>query len=266
MNWIVQFVRSTIGRKWIAGLTGLGLVGFALVHMVGNLNMFKGAAAMHEYAEALHHIAVLEHYRLLWIAEIGLAGMFLVHVVVVMSLILENRKARGPQRYAVTASKRTNRVETIASKTMAFSGIVLLTFLVVHIWQFRVKRSIIEHSAGGIGAEVVDVLSNPAWGALYSVAGVLVGWHIFHGVQSATRSFGLNHPKYSPIVRTLGFVVSIVVGVGFTALSVATMVGIVNECGLASSRDVTACIADVRLEETHGTEESTHADEAAGEH
>ncbi len=266
MNWIVQFLRSTIGRKWIAGLTGLGLVGFALVHMAGNLNMFKGAAAMHEYAEALHHIAVLEHYRLLWIAELGLAGMFVVHIAVVVSLILENRKARGPQRYAVSASKRTNRLEALASKTMAFSGIVLLTFLVVHIWQFRLKRAVIEHSVGGIGAEVVDVLSNPVWGVLYSVAGVLVGWHIFHGVQSATRSFGLNHPKYSPLVRTLGFGLSIIIGVGFTALSVATMVGIVNECGLASSRDVSECIAEVTPEENHESGAAAHPAEGTDEH
>ena len=266
MNWIVQFLRSTIGRKWIAGLTGLGLVGFAFVHMAGNLNLLKGAGAMHEYAEALHDIAVLEHYRLLWIAELGLAGMFLVHIAVVVSLILENRKARGPQRYAVSASKRTNRLEALASKTMAFSGIVLLTFLVVHIWQFRFKRSIIEHSVGGIGAEVVNVLSNPVWGILYSVAGVLVGWHIFHGVQSATRSFGLNHPKYSPLVRILGFGLSIIIGVGFTAVSVATMVGVVNECGLASARDVSACIAEVNPEEDHGSDSVGHDDESPGEH
>ena len=265
MNWIVQFVRSTIGRKWIAGLTGLGLVGFALVHMAGNLNMFKNAAAMHEYAEALHHISLLEHYRLLWIAELGLAGMFFAHIATVMSLVLENRKARGPQRYAVNASKRTNRLETLASKTMTLSGLILLTFLVVHIWQFRLKRSIIEHSAGGIGAEVVEVLSNPAWGVLYSVAGVLVGWHIFHGVQSATRSFGLNHLKYSPIVRTMGLVVSIVVGVGFTALSVSTMVGVVNECGLASSRAVAECVAEVEVEEEHASSETGHADEEGHE-
>lgn len=266
MNWIVQFLRSTIGRKWIAGLTGLGLVGFAFVHMAGNLNLLKGAGAMHEYAEALHHISVLEHYRLLWIAELGLAAMFLVHIGVVVSLILENRKARGPQRYAVNASKRSNRLEALASKTMAFSGLVLLTFLVVHIWQFRFKRAIIEHSMGGIGHEVVNVLSNPVWGMLYAVAGVLVGWHIFHGVQSATRSFGLNHPKYSPLVRTLGLGLSIVVGVGFTAVSVATMVGIVNECGLASARQVGECIAEVNTDTGHGSDPAGNDEESTDEH
>lgn len=258
MNWIVQVIKSTIGRKLIAGLTGLGLVGFIVGHMLGNLNLFVGQTAMHEYAEALHHISVLEHYRLLWLIELGLAGMFIAHIVTVVSLVLDNRRARGAGKYAVAASKRDERMSAIASKTMAFSGIFLLVFLVIHILQFRLQRETIEHSCGSIGGAIVDMLQNPLWAAFYALGSVLVAWHIFHGFGSAARSLGINHRKYTPAITTLGAVIALVVGLGFTAMPLTIAARVVDKEGFRTGgRPEAECI---QFEDEYEHEDEDHAE------
>jgi succinate dehydrogenase / fumarate reductase cytochrome b subunit len=265
VNWIVQVIKSTIGRKLIAGLTGLGLVGFIVGHMLGNLNLFVGQTAMHEYAEALHHISVLEHYRLLWLIEIGLAGMFIAHIATVVSLILDNRKARGNGKYAVNASKRDERMSAIASKTMAFSGIFLLVFLIIHLIQFRLQREAIEGTCGSIGGVIVDTLQNPLWAAMYALGSVLVAWHIFHGIGSAARSLGINHRKYTPAITGLGAVVALIVGLGFTAMPLTIAAGVVDKEGFRmGGRDEAACIP---FDEDEEHEDEEHEDEeSAADH
>lgn len=265
MNWILQVIKSTIGRKLIAGITGLGLVGFVIGHMVGNLNVFKSSGAMHEYAEALHHLAVLEHYKILWVIELGLLGMFVAHIAAVVSLILDNRRARGAGKYAVSASKRDERVSSLASRTMAVSGLVLLAFLVIHIVHFRLKRAMIETQACGIGGEVVDLLSNPLWAAFYALGSVLVAWHIFHGIQSSAMSLGVNHRKYTPAITTVGTVIALVVGVGFTSIPIAIAARLVDNGGIRVGRDTMNC-EEYMQQAGDQTGHDDHAEEGSAGH
>ncbi len=121
MNWFATTFSSSIGRKVLVGVTGLGLVGFLVAHMFGNLNIYCGTDALNSYAEHLHN---LPGFGLI---ELGLLLLFVVHIVLVIGLTRANRAARAG-RYAVTASKREDggSLSAKASKAMVVSGLVML--------------------------------------------------------------------------------------------------------------------------------------------
>ena len=223
MNWFIQVFTSSIGKKVLVAVSGLALVGFCISHILGNLNLITGGAeGLDAYAEKLHHLPGFVF------AELGLIGMFVLHIVLVIGLILSNKAART-SRYAVSNSKRSDgAARSLASRTMKYSGIVLLVFLVVHIGHFRLKRGdfhAADGSVDGLGIEVIAVLSNPAFAALYLVGSLLVAWHIFHGFQSAFRSIGFNHPKYRALVELLSSGLAGLIGLGFAIFPIAAQMG-----------------------------------------
>lgn len=258
VTWLTQTIGSTIGRKLAVGITGLALVGFLVGHLVGNMKLLYGAEAMHEYAESLHHMEIF-HIPIFWMVELGLLAMFVIHIGLVASLIMENKQARGPKGYAVWATKREDAVSSFVAKTMKFSGVAMLALLIMHIVHFRLQREAIEHATGGIGGAVVDTIGNPIVGILYVVFAVLVGFHVFHGFQSAARSLGINHVKYTPAIQTLGVVLGIGLALGFAGLSVGIMAGVLDEDGILEAHEEEEEHGDDHDEEDH--EEDSEADE-----
>ena len=204
---------STVVRKWIVGLSGLALVGFLVGHMAGNVLIYK-EGAMNAYAKGLHEIALLP------LIEIGLLLMFILHIGLVIGHVLQSNKARGPSTYNVSASKRKEggMFELISAKAMAISGIIVLAFLVVHILDFRLQREEIEGVAGGVEAYTKTTLAVGWKAILYAVASLLVGWHIFRGIQSGFRSIGFYHAKYTPVIHKAGRALSVIVGLGFASV------------------------------------------------
>ncbi|TVR03027.1 MAG: hypothetical protein EA398_05760 [Deltaproteobacteria bacterium] len=232
MNWFTQTFSSTIGKKVLVALTGLALVGFLIAHLAGNLLIFAPsgegrATGMDDYAHALHEIPVLP------LAELGLVVFFVLHVGLVLQLWADNRKARGGS-YAVSASKRPKGpVARLASGTMIVSGLVVLAFIPLHIWDFRLRRSEV-HGPGAteeISALVIETLSSPLHGGFYIVASLLIGWHLFHGIHSAIRSIGFHHPKYTPIIEKVGFALSALLAVGFASIPLAILLGALEAGG-----------------------------------
>jgi len=126
MSWFVGYVRSSVGAKQIMALTGLGLVLFALVHMLGHLGMFSGRDAYNSYAHMLQNLGALK-----WLARAGLLGIVVVHIIVGLSLARANAAAR-PQKYTMQRYRRTS----FAARTMALTGLVVLAFLVYHLMHF----------------------------------------------------------------------------------------------------------------------------------
>ncbi len=219
MNWFIQVFTSSIGKKVLTGLSGLALVGFCLSHLLGNMMLFVGGpAALDQYAADLHHIPGFV------LAEVGLIGMFVLHIALVIGLVMTNRAART-DRYVATGSKReSGKAPSLASRTMKYSGTALIAFLVIHILHFRLKRGefhAADGSVSGLGAEVVTVLSNPLFAAIYIAGSLLVAWHIFHGFQSAFRSLGFNHKKYRPMIEALSAGLAGLIGLGFSLFPIA---------------------------------------------
>lgn len=208
MAWLVRTFANPIGQKVLVALTGLGLVGFLVSHLLGNLNIFRGEEAINGYADALHEIPGFA------LIEIGLLLCFLVHIALVFNLTRLNRAARGKQ-YSVKVSKQTGTMgRALVSTYMGLSGLILLGFIVVHIADFRLMR-------GGYDSLYVyahEVLGSGWKAALYMAGSAVVGWHLWHGFQSSFRSLGLGHAKYSPLLERFGAFLSIALTLGFISI------------------------------------------------
>ena len=202
---------SSVGTKVFVGLTGLGLVGFLVTHLAGNLLIYADeGSALNAYAESLHKIP-----GFLFI-ELGLLACFIAHIVLTIRLTMQNRASKGGS-YAVSATRREEGIlGLLASKSMALSGIVVLVFLVVHIADFRLKRA----PDLDLAALMFETLSNPIHATLYAVGSILVAWHVSHGFQSAFRSMGFNHTDLTPVLSKVGMGLSILMGLGFASIPV----------------------------------------------
>ncbi len=213
MGWFKRFLTSAIGRKFLVGLSGLFLVVFLLIHLIGNTTLYWGPEAMNGYVEHLHEISLLP------VVELLLALGFIVHILLVVWLHFGNLSARGNDRYAVSKTKRDDAFAALASKWMIWTGLVVLIFLIVHLGDFRAHAEEIEHATGGMGAAVVAALKVPWRAILYAVGGVTVAFHVFHGMQSAFRSIGFYNPKYTSFIEKTGVAFAVLVGLGFASIA-----------------------------------------------
>lgn len=203
---VVEFLDSSIGKKMTVALAGLLLVGFLVAHLAGNLLLFVGAPAFNHYAETL------EANPLLPLAEAGLVLLFAVHILQSLRARLANRAAR-PAAYE---SYRSKGARTPGSRSMALTGLLILAFVAVHVGTFKYQLG------GAKGADLYEHVANwfshPAY-ALFYVAAVLgVGLHLSHGVQSGLQTFGVNHPRYTPLLKRAGLALSAALTVGFASL------------------------------------------------
>jgi succinate dehydrogenase / fumarate reductase cytochrome b subunit len=215
LNWLRYYLNVTLGRKILVGLSGLFLIGFLAVHLAGNLFLYLGPEAYSEYAQALHANSLLP------IAEIVLFTGFVVHILFAMLLHGRSNAAR-PQGYAVAGTK-LGKSRLASSKTMVISGLVVLVFLVLHLidmkFELRVESTEAAHSVRE-AMRTIDVLQNPLSAVVYFVGSLLIGYHLNHGFQSTFQSLGLNHPKFSPVIKTVGFLFALIIGIGFASFPV----------------------------------------------
>lgn len=210
-----NYFTSSIGRKQITAVTGLGLVGFTATHLAGNLLILVGADAFNMYAHKL------TSNPLIYLAEAGLAAFFLVHIFTALALTFQNIAARGKRYYI---KNRTGRGETIASKTMPFTGVIMLAFLIIHLLNFKFGAHYTTTVDGmeirDLYKVVIEYFANPMYVAWYVFAMLALGLHTSHGVQSSLQTWGLNHPKYTPKVKAVSVLYGIVVAVGFSTLAI----------------------------------------------
>ncbi len=217
------FVSSTIGRKVIAAISGIALMLFIIVHLGGNLTLLipDGGATFNSYA---HHLAGLG--PLLWVARAGLLIFFLAHVLLAIGVRLDEKRAR-PEGYALKASKGGPSKQTLSSRSMLVTGLLILLFVPFHIWMFTLNQGVPHAPVDLHGALVKDVylavvtaFKDPvkAWGYVAIMA--LLGFHLRHGFWSAFQSLGVLRPKWSPAIYTAAFVFAALMAVGFIALPV----------------------------------------------
>ena len=221
-NPLLAFARSSIGKKWVVGISGSLLVLFVLAHLVGNLTIYVGpfGEGINVYAQALHASPLF-----LWAARGGLVVVFLVHIFTALSLVLENRRAR-PQRYAVKARLQS----TIFARTMALSGLVVLSFLIFHVLQFAAGFSPHSHlydleGRHDVAAMIILSFHNPLVSGFYLLSILLLGMHLSHGISSIFQTFGLNGRKSSSLIRRGALVVSWALMAGFASIPVAAVSG-----------------------------------------
>ncbi|HUQ07963.1 MAG TPA: succinate dehydrogenase cytochrome b subunit [Kofleriaceae bacterium] len=214
MSWFVGYVRSSIGAKQIMAVTGLGLLLFAIVHMVGHFGMFGGRDAYNTYAHTLQSLGALK-----WAARGGLLAILIIHVATAIALWRANAAAR-PQKYAVYRTRKT----TIFARTMTMTGLVILAFIIYHLAHFTfgwvqpasfhtvdAKGRYDAYSMYVLGFQNLPILIS------YLVAVTLLSFHLAHGASSWLQSLGWRHPKYDPFFLKLGPVLGLALAAGYAA-------------------------------------------------
>jgi len=214
---------ASVSKKFAMALSGLGLVGFVIVHLLGNLALYRpDGIHFNTYAQTLHNLGAL-----LVIAEIGLLAVVLLHIVTGIGL-KRNHAAARPEKYRMWRSKGGPTPSNFSSRTMIFSGLVLLVFIAVHVWQFRFGASIDQGYVTQINGEeardlhrlVVETFKNPAWVGFYVFCMLLFGTHLRHGIWSAFQSLGLVSGGTSRKLLSLSGLLSFILAVGFLFIPV----------------------------------------------
>jgi succinate dehydrogenase / fumarate reductase cytochrome b subunit len=186
------FARSSIGKKALMSLTGIGLILFLIAHVAGNLTLFAddSGAAFDAYSHTLRSNPLLP------LAEIALAALFIAHIALGVRAALANWQAR-PVRYKQLAAHGDR---TWSSISMLASGSLVLVFLVIHLFDFRLEAE----TGQELAPMVVARLSTPLGAAIYFVGVGAVGLHLWHAVQSLFQTLGLHHPSYRPWIQNGG--------------------------------------------------------------
>ena len=253
---------SSIGKKYVMGLSGVLLMGFVLAHLAGNLLIFQGSGAYNDYAAKLHSLGPL-----LYVAEFGLVALFGLHVLYAYWLAAENRASRK-ERYAINprSKQRTSWLNLAPRSWMAISGTVVLAFLLLHLIDMRFGlRDVVDptferYVDAGLESEdgrplflryerAVQVLTTPLSFALYTAGAVLLGFHLSHGASSWFRSMGLEAYGLGEPLKKLGVVLAVAVGLGFASIPVYIWVMDVDV------GDISA--AEARERARHVSEEAT---------
>lgn len=220
-----NFFRSPIGKKLITGITGLGLVLFVLVHMTGNLTLLTGNdEAYNEYAHFLMSLGPL-----LYVIEAGLVAFFVFHIVSGISIWLGKRKAR-PSRYSVYQSAGSPSRQSLSSRSMIVTGIILMVFLVIHIATFKFGPGgpgnpdpayLADSGIRDLAKLVREKFANPLYAFGYTAVMLLLILHLRHGVWSALQSLGAMKPRFSSAVYLIGGLLGAGIGLGFLAVPLA---------------------------------------------
>ena len=218
---------SSVGKKFISGLTGLFLVVFVVAHLAGNFTLLIGGDAFNEYA---HFIESLAHGWVLPVFEVGLATVFILHILSGASVALIDKYRARPVRYAVSANAGHTSRKGISSRTMIISGLVLLIFVIAHVIMFRFGDArLVPAGNGGAGghgemrdlyALVVQAFKQEAVTAGYVAVMIVLGIHLRHGFWSAFQSLGWTRAGSVGSLTTLALVIAILLAVGFLLLPV----------------------------------------------
>jgi succinate dehydrogenase / fumarate reductase, cytochrome b subunit len=220
MSWLTNFLTSSIGRKLIMSLTGLFLISFLIVHLLGNFQLLKNDAgeAFNVYAKFMTSNPLIKFI------SIGLYAMILLHAVLGILLWSNNRKAKS----TVPAVGYRSEKVSWASKNMALLGILVFAFLCIHMGDFWFKMKFGEVATVNYGdGEVKDLYAKvqasfSSWLVVFAyITGVLaLGVHLWHGFESAFQTLGFNHNKYTPLIKSLGKGLSVILVIGYLILPI----------------------------------------------
>jgi succinate dehydrogenase / fumarate reductase cytochrome b subunit len=219
-NRAPSFWQSTNGKKVVMAVTGAMMFLFIIGHVLGNLQIFEGPAKLNAYGHFLHSIG-----EILWIVRIVLIVAIILHITATVQLALRNKAAR-PVGY----SRKEAINSSYASRTMYWSGPIVLAFIIFHLLQF---------TAGYIhpGSQFIegDVYHNVVAGfqvwwvsVWYIIAVSLLGLHLRHGIWSMFQSIGYNHPRHTPLLKKAAFVIALLITLGYISIPISVLLGFVK--------------------------------------
>ncbi|MEW6206723.1 MAG: succinate dehydrogenase cytochrome b subunit [Acidobacteriota bacterium] len=225
MSKLKTLYQSSLGKKYIMALTGLGLFVFVIIHMLGNLQIFLGPDSINSYAEFLKSKPAL-----LWTVRGGLLTLALLHITSAIQLVLINRRAR-PVGYS------TDKIvaASLAARTIIVSGLIILMFIIYHLLHFtagavdsrflRYEDYLGRHD---VYRMMIEGFSNPFASAFYIVSMGLLCLHLSHGVSSTFQSLGLKRRAYVDAIDRAASVSAVVIFLGNCAIPIAVLAGLVK--------------------------------------
>ncbi len=220
-----QIITTSIGKKILMAITGFVTIGFVTGHMLGNLQIFIGQDQINTYAAGLQSLGPI-----LWIIRAFLFICFAVHVWFAIQLKLENWRAR-PVRYYKTSTIDA----TLSSRTMIWTGLLILTFVVLHLLHYtvRVLKPEFAHMPDVMGRHdvysmVIVGFSNHFASILYIIGVALLTYHLTHGFASMFQSFGFNSPQWQKRLDVIAWIYSIFLFVGYAAIPVSVMLNLIT--------------------------------------
>ncbi|MCP4570327.1 MAG: succinate dehydrogenase cytochrome b subunit [FCB group bacterium] len=214
---------SSVVKKLINAVTGLGLCLFIIIHLAGNITLLTGnAEKFNAYAHFLISTGIL-----VYLAEIGMIGFFVFHIFTGVTVWWDKQKARKEPYKKVAAAGEPSK-KTISSRTMIYTGVVMLIFTVLHLKTLKYGPGIAEgyvmmidgHPIRDLFRLTAEVFSKPGYVIWYVAAMSLLGFHLRHGFWSLFQSLGANHPRYSSFIYGLGLLFALIMAVGFIAMPV----------------------------------------------
>jgi succinate dehydrogenase / fumarate reductase, cytochrome b subunit len=196
---VIRFYRSAVGKKWVMAVTGVILMGFVVVHLIGNLKFYLSKEEINLYGEALRDMPghLLPRTFLLWTIRSVLFLAFVLHLHSAYSLTVINKKAR-PQGYQ---SKRDYVAADFASRTMRWTGIIVLLYVVFHLMDLTWGNANAQFVRGDPYNNLVYSLQRPVVAAVYIVANIALAFHLYHGAWSMFQSMGINNPRINKLRR-----------------------------------------------------------------
>ncbi len=220
----MQLLTNAVGRKVLMAVTGILMVLFVVVHLLGNSSIFVGPDGINAYAAKLHSLGPV-----VWVFRAVMLALLLVHVWFGITLTLEN-SAANPAKYAVNRKLKA----TFSSETMIWTGLLLLAFIVWHLLQFTVR--VTPDIVKGVDAQgrydvftMVLTSFRHTWIALMYVAAMIVLFlHLKHGIQSFFQTLGLSNDRTLPAYGALGKVLSVIFLVGYCSIPVTIIAGILT--------------------------------------
>jgi succinate dehydrogenase / fumarate reductase, cytochrome b subunit len=221
MSQPAPFLGSSIGRKAVMALTGLVLFGFVIAHLVGNLQVYQGPEALNAYAETLRHYPAL-----LWAARIALLVAVALHIWAAWSLTRANRRAR-PLGYAEWKPQAS----TYASRTMRWSGVLILLFVVYHLMHFTFGTRAVHPRfvPGDVYHNFVTGFQNPLVSFFYILSMLALGLHLYHGAWSMLQTVGASHPRLDRVRYGVAAAVTALIVLGNVSMPVAVMAGWIRD-------------------------------------
>jgi succinate dehydrogenase / fumarate reductase cytochrome b subunit len=225
-HFLLRFWRSAVGKKWVMAVTGIMLLGFVLVHMVGNLKVFLGEEHLNRYAEWLRTLGepALPRTVLLWALRLGLLAAVFLHVVAAAQLTRMNHKAR-PVKYQ---SPRDYAAANFASRSMRWTGIIVVLFVIFHLADLTWGSANPHFVRGDPYNNLFNSFERVPVAIAYIAAMIAISIHIFHGAWAMFNSLGINNPRYNNWKRAFATGFALVILIGNVSMPLLIVTGAVT--------------------------------------
>ncbi len=222
------FTQATVGKKVLMAITGISIVGFVVIHLIGNLQIFAGQEQLNTYAETLQSMGALK-----WGFRSVIALFFAVHIWKGTILWLENKKAR-PVSYA----KENTLEASVASKTMIYTGITIFLFVCYHLAHFTLLLSDPSYhnlplvdGRFDVYSMVILGFSEPIISAIYIAAIASMSLHLSHATSSFFQTLGLTNPTILQRLQIMSNLFALSIFIGYVSMPIAVLMNIITLTG-----------------------------------